>query len=381
MKRRSVVFTIIVILALVGCDSRGKNQNDISGKKDVIRIGAIFSMTGVAGDYGKKSKEGFEIAIDLINKKGGIKGKQIFSIVEDAKSSPKDALSALKKITEFEKIEIVVGDVYSSTTKAMIENLKENVVLFAPGASKPDLINTNKNFIRNWTSDNFDGLAMANIVLDRGVKSIGLITEVTEYTQSLSDAFEKEYMRKNGKIVMKESFLSDKKDLRPLLLKFKNSEINNVYLTGLSKEVGLILKQAMEINYLPQWYTNLTVDTEDCRAIAGIARNGVIFSRPFVDFTDLSSDAETFLKIYKKRFDREPDATVAHAFDAVNILALAIENTDESTSQIIDYVNNLKDFPGISGKTTFNGKGGVLKDIEVLQIKQDSVLSLKVFEF
>lgn len=346
-----------------------------------IRIGTIFSSTGKASDYGKKGIEGVEFAVELVNQRGGIKGQTVEVVHEDAKSSPDDAVSALRKLSEADKIHLIVADVYSGTTKAMIENLPADTLLFAPGASKPDLVNINPHFVRNWTSDDFDGLAMANVVSGDSVTEIATLTQVGEYTLSLNEVFKNEFTKKGGNITAEETFEGEKDDYRDVLLKLKTQNPQNVYLTALSKEMGTILKQAKEINFTPRWYTNLTVNTDICQRIAGDAVEGVVFSRPHLDLAQLSPESANFVALYKARKGSEPDETVAHAFDAMNIIFQAIENVGTDTAAIVSYINNLKDYPGVSGKTTFDGHGGVLKDIEVMQMVNSSPQSLKVFSF
>ena len=65
---------------------------------------------------------------------------KIVPIIEDARSQSKDGLTAYKKLVDVNKVQIIVGDVLSSTTMAIVPMLeKDKVLLFAPGASNPKL--------------------------------------------------------------------------------------------------------------------------------------------------------------------------------------------------------------------------------------------------
>lgn len=378
-KTVAAVVVLIVALSIAGCTTSKEPQP--AEQNRTIRVGAIFSSTGMASDYGKKGIEGVQFAVELLNQRGGINGQKVEVTYEDAKSTARDAVSALKKLSDTDKISIMVGDVYSGTTKALIENLPAKTILFAPGASRPDLVNINPHFVRNWTSDNFDGQAMANIVLGDSVKEIATLTQVGDYTVSLNEVFKNEFTKKGGKITAQESFEAEKGDYKPLLQKLKAQNPKDIYLTALSKEMGTILKQAKEINFTPHWYTNLTVNTDDCKKIAGNAVEGVVFSRPYMDLGKMSPESASFISLYKTRKGSEPDETIAHAFDAMNILFLAIESVGTDTEAIVKYINSLKDYPGVSGKTTFDGHGGVVKDIEVVRMVNNSPKSIKVFSF
>ncbi|KAA6301438.1 MAG: branched-chain amino acid transport system substrate-binding protein [Candidatus Ordinivivax streblomastigis] len=372
MKKVKIILVAMIVLPMLFWSCQNK--------QDTVNVGAVFSSTGVAGDYGKKSVEGITLAADLINSKGAINGKKINLIVEDAKSSNKDAISAYNKLVDFDGVRFIIGDVYSSTTKVIIENLSKDVVLFAPGASNPDLVNLSKNFLRNWTSDDFDGLAMSKIIQENNISTISVLTQQNDYTMALKNAFIKDF-KADGRIISDEGLFSEEqKSYKELLLKLKKKEIKAIYLIGMSKQIGQILKESKEIDFTPQWFTNLTVNTEDCKQIAGSAINGVIFSEPFVDKT--TESWKEFYNKYKTKFKREPDATSAHSFDAVNILALALRNTNyNDVNDVVKYINNLHNYQGVSGNTTFDGKGGVLKDIEVLQFKESIPTQVKIFRF
>jgi len=376
MKKFKIIFTLIFIPFAFACFN-SCNQK----KNESIQIGAIFSSTGVAGDYGKKSVDGIQFALDAINLHGGIDGKKIEIIYEDAKSNPKDAISALNKLLTINKVKIILGDVYSSTTKVLIDNLPNDILLFAPGASSPELTNAKSNFIRNWTSDDFDGSAMANVVLSTGINDISTLTQNSDYTISLNQAFILEFDKGKGHILSQFKFDSEKNDYKPLLQKLKDKNIKTLYLTALSKEMGIILKQSRELNYSPQWFTNLTVNSDDCKKIAGSARDGVVFSKPYINLSNTDETSQKFISDYKMKNGSEPDETVCHAYDAMNIIAYAMKHEGVNTPKIIKYINSIKNYNGLSGVTSFDGKGGVVKSIEVLKVSSDSLISIKIFSF
>jgi len=373
---KSLIVISLVLIVVIGFNSCGQKNNENS-----LKIGAIFSSTGVAGDYGKKSIEGIQFAVDALNANGGINGKKIEVIYEDAKSNPKDAISALNKLITIDKVKIILGDVYSSTTKVMIDNLPKDVLLFAPGASSPELTNAKVNFIRNWTSDDFDGSAMANVILSNNVKEISTVTQNSDYTISLNKAFVSEFEKGNGHITSQFSFDGDKSDYKILIQKLKDGNIKTVYLTALSKEMGYILKQSKELNYFPQWYTNLTVNSDDCNKIAGSSRDKVIFSRPYINFSNLSELSKQFVNNYKTIKGVEPDETVSHAYDAMNIVAEGIKKVGENIPNLIEFINGIINYNGLSGITSFDGKGGVVKSIEVLRISGNKLMTIKIFSF
>lgn len=356
-----------------GCD--GEKERD-------IKIGAIFSMTGNVAEYGQRSRKGFELAIYVLNKRGGINGKKVVGIIEDAKSMSKDAIAAYQKLINFDKVDIIIGDVLSSTTIAIVPLIeKDKKILFAPGASHPDLHGASPFFFRNWVSDDFDGYVMANYIYENNINRIGILVQKSDYAIGLANSFEKEYIKLGGSIAMREDFETGETNFRTRISRFKSKNIHSVYLVGESKENGGILKQAKELNYNPKWFSNLTVETPECAEIAGNAREGVIFSTPAFTTNSEKPLVKEFVTEFESKYSEEPEATSGHAYDAVMIIASAIEKVGTDIEKLRKEILNIKDFPGVTGVTTFDKLGDVKKDVFIKEIRNGQSTLIKDYKF
>jgi ABC-type branched-subunit amino acid transport system substrate-binding protein len=109
----SLVFALISIIIAVllvfsfGCAKKVDKE---------INIGIIVPLTGDAAVYGNALKKGLDLAVDEINKTGGIKGKKVSLIYEDSQADPKTAISAFNKLVTVNKVSLIIGDMFSSTT-------------------------------------------------------------------------------------------------------------------------------------------------------------------------------------------------------------------------------------------------------------------------
>lgn len=105
------VFSIVILSLMfftVGCV-----------KKEEIKIGAILPLTGSAAPYGINAQRGIQLALEEVNNKGGINEKKVEVLFEDSKTDPKEAVAALQKIGQVNKIRFVIGDINSSGVLAM----------------------------------------------------------------------------------------------------------------------------------------------------------------------------------------------------------------------------------------------------------------------
>jgi len=102
----------------------------ISADQKVIKIGAMYPMTGRAGLYGLDSVDAAEMAIEEINSKGGVAGYKLELINTDDKSKPDYAVMVAKRYIDQEKVHFLFGVVSSAVGLALTEVSKQNKKIF-----------------------------------------------------------------------------------------------------------------------------------------------------------------------------------------------------------------------------------------------------------
>ena len=135
-KVTGVALAGLMLAALTaGCGGGAKKSAD-SAKE--ITVGASFELTGNVANYGKSTLSGFKMAIDEVNKAGGISGKQIKVVESDNKSEPAEAGNAVTKIVTKDKVVAVVGPATSGCVSAADPIVTgSKVPLIAPCATAP----------------------------------------------------------------------------------------------------------------------------------------------------------------------------------------------------------------------------------------------------
>ena len=359
-----VSILIVIVLGIAIVRTRRSSHDGARGhaSDEPIRMGVVLSLTGDAANYGKRSLNGINWAVEQINSRGGIRGRKIELLVEDSRSSPTDAVNAITKLINIDHLKIIVGDIASGPTLAMAPIAERNkVLLFAPGASNPSVRDAGDFIFRDWTSDDYDGKAMAGYLLKTNVKSVGLLVQKTDYTVGVADALAKDFQAGGGIVAERQDFETLDTNLRTYLARLKAAHIGNVYLSAHSQETGIALKQAAELGYTLRWFTTLTVNTPECERIAGSAREGVIFSTPAFDLSSKSAVMIEFVNGFKERFGEDPEAVAGHGYDAVNILASVISDVGTDPVSVKDALYKVRDFPGVTGKMSFDDHGDVLE--------------------
>jgi branched-chain amino acid transport system substrate-binding protein len=355
---------VVVILAVVLIVMQ------IRKEEKEIKIGVLIPLTGGSAKYGEDIKRGYDLAVEEINNKGGIKGRKIRLIYEDDEGKPEKAVAAAQKLIQRDKVIAILGPLWSSPTLAVAPIAEKNkVILLTSGASSPKITYAGDYIFRNEISDEYGARESAKLYFNAGFKRIAVIYVNNDYGVGVKDVTTKIYKELGGEITAVETFEQDEKDFHTQLLKIKKSHPEAILIVSY-KEAILILKQMKELGIRAQILgTPLFEDPEIIEKVGDIAE-GAIYSY-YGTFDPESQDLKVreFIQKFKGKYGVEPEYYAPIGYDAVKILALAIEKGGFKPEQIKEALYQIKDFPGISGVTSFDENGDVIKPVILKTVK------------
>jgi branched-chain amino acid transport system substrate-binding protein len=335
-----------------------------------LKVGVILPLTGDAAAYGTSARAGMDLAFEELNAAGGINGQRVQPIYEDSKADAKAAVTALQKLVDLDKVPVVLGPMTSSEALAVAPVAeRRRVVLFTPTASAPALTTAGDYVFRNLTSDLYDGIAMAKYAHDTlKVKSAAICYTNNDFGLGLRQAFEQEFKRLGGSVVDVEALAVGATDFRSQIQKVKQAAPEVLFLVG-GKEMGRFLKQAKELAVRARVLSVAVFEDPEILSVAGSAANGAHYTYRTYDPGDKEGAVAEFVKKFKARFKKEPDIYAALSFDAVNLLAEAVKTHGATSDHIKAGLYAIKDFPGVTGTTTFDRNGDVVKPIGIKMVK------------
>ena len=343
------------------------------------KIGVVLSLTGRGATYGQRALRGMQLAVDEINTTESFRTRPLKLFVEDSQSSAPQALSAFRKLVEVDQVPVTIGFVLSDEvlTCAPVAN-ERKVVLLTTAAGSDKIKDAGDYVFRNRESGSLSADAIASACIQRfGLRKIGILHSNSANGVSYRDDFKRAAERLGGNIALAIGYNEGKTDYRAEIEQLKGQAPQAVYLAGLDQELGLILKQAKEVGFTPQFLASPGGISQKLLEIAGNAAEGLVSaSAPF----DLGSDdphVNTFISAFKARFGETPDFIAANSYDAIYMLANAFKNSAGNADQIKASLYAIKDFPGVGGKTTFDSFGEVNKPIHLVQVQGSTFSSLK----
>jgi branched-chain amino acid transport system substrate-binding protein len=366
MRKLWIGIGIIVVLGLIIVAMLAQEEEML----DEIKIGVLTSLTGQSGRYGESALNGIQIAVEEINNAGGIESKQIRLIIEDDGSDTTRAVTAFKKLAELGDVPIIIGPISSSASMSCSPAANElKVVLFSPSAATPAFTSPDDYTFRNRVSAEFEIQELAKVAYEElGLRNTGILYVNNDYGLGNKLYFESAFQELGGKILISETFDEGATDLRTQLSKIKDKAIDGIFIVGQGSEGGYALRQARELGVRTQFLSTITIQRTDVLDTARGAANGVIYALPTYD-PQVFKEAEAFENKYKQRYERTSDLFSGNGYDAVHIVAEAIKLGEYSADGIKNALFTIKDFPGVTGNTSFDENGDVLKPVSIKKIQ------------
>ena len=352
MKKRVVSLGLAAMMAMsmTACGGSGNASTSESAAEDaqgaegadgeVFKIGGIGPITGAAGAYGAAVKNGTELAINEINEAGGIDGYQVAFNFQDDENDPEKAINAYNTLKDW-NMQMLLGTVTSKPCIAVVaETAADNLFQLTPSGSAVESI-SGDNAFRVCYSDPDQGRASAQYIGEHKLATkIAIIYDSSsEYSDGIRESFVAEAPNQGLEVVASEAFTSDNNtDFSVQLDKAKESGADLVFLPIYYQEASVILKQANDKDFHPQFFGCdgmdgiLSVDGFD-KSLA----EGLMLLTPFSVDEESSQD---FVTAYRDAYGIDPLQFAADAYDGVYAIKAAAEKAeitpDMSTSDICD---------------------------------------------
>ncbi len=360
-------FSIATALIVISCGQKAGTQP--------ITIGAILPLSGNSAQYGKFCQEGFQLALDEINKQGGVKGAPLRVIWEDDQAVPSSAAAAMTKLATVDKVPIVFGTWASSCVLAQAPIAEANRIPILAEAQSPQIRDAGDYVFRIQPDSRYYLKVLAPYACQKlGLKKLAILYVNNDYGVDQAAVFKNLAEGLGSKVVFEEGFPQGAQDFRSVLTKLKGAEPDGVFVPAYA-EAGVILKQAAELGIKTQFLGSAPMESPDVVLTAGKAAEGVIYVHHFDPDSD-DPKIKEFQKKYEAKYGRAPEGYGALAYDAAYVTAHVLDKAGTSREQIKDELYKVRDFPGVSGPTSFDDHGDVIKPIVVRTIKDGKFLTI-----
>ncbi len=359
-----IVLALVIFGLLVISCGRKTSDNE-------ILIGEYSSLTGTTATFGQSTHRGILMAVDEINKAGGVLGKKIKLLTEDDQSKPEEAAMAVTKLISRDGVKAIIGEVSSSRSLAAAPICQANRIPMVSNAStNPEVTRKGDYIFRVCYIDPFQGEVMAKFVFNSlKLRRVAILEDVkNDYSIGLAQYFEENFKKLGGEVVATQAYSEGDTDFKAQLTALKGSDPEAIIVPGYYTEAALIVKQARDLNMNMPFIGGDGWDSAKLTEIGGAAMNNTYFSTAY-SADDPNPVVQNFVTKYHKLYSDSPDAFAVLGYDAARLLFDAINRAGSvEGDKIRDALKATRDFPGVSGMITIDADRNARKPIVIIEI-------------
>ena len=370
--KRIPLAALAAALLLAGCTPKADDS--------VIRIGEYGALTGDIATFGQTTHEGIQLAVDEINAAGGINGKKVELSTEDDQGKPEQASLVAEKLITRNNVHVLVGEVASSNSLAAAPIAQRHQVpMVSPSSTNPKVTQQGDYIFRVCFIDPFQGKVMAKFATEtlHAKTAVILRDQKADYSMGLADVFAKEFPAMGGKVLADKAYVAGDVDFKAQLTSFRELKPDVIYVPGYYGEVGLIAKQARQLNMKQPLLGGDGWESEELYKIGGAALENCYFSNHCAP-DSAEPVVKDFVAKYIAKYKHAPGALAMLGYDAIKVVAAAIARSKSLRGpDLRDALAATKDFAGVTGLLTIDADRNAVKSAVVLQIKGGKAVYLE----
>jgi branched-chain amino acid transport system substrate-binding protein len=348
-----------------------------------LKIGLVAPLTGPGAESGRFQINGAKLAVDEVNKAGGVLGRPLELVIEDDQTTNPGAVLAFSKLAGDKDIPAFIGSIRSTQLHAMAPDILKLGKPMMIGGTDPQLTRMGNPWLFRCRPND---MYSARVIADYGVNTLKLRKWAIVHS---TDAFGTngmknlvEALKKLGATpVLIQGYSNNSQDFTPVALAVKQSgaDVMGTYMT-FEPDQGIFAKQLRQLGVNLAWVGSPTTATTTALKLAGPALYG---SFAVVDFNrDSSPEAKAFSGKYEAAYKAAPDIFASWSYDAVQVLALAINKAKSLDPQAIrTALQGVKGHKGAEGTYVFDQNGDGLHGYNIVKNESGTIVFNKRIDF
>jgi branched-chain amino acid transport system substrate-binding protein len=329
MKRFSLILSLLFVL-LFTCHVFAQ---------EVLKFGIPLPLTGTNAKFGEIEKKSYEIALEEINAKGGIKGKKVVLEFEDSQGKPEISRSIVERLIDVKKQPIVFGEYSSSSSKAVAAVAEERKVpyMVVTGATD-DITQQNYKYVfRMNPTNNYYTVGLMSFLQEIvKPKTIAILYESSDFGTSGADDMVYQAKKYGMTVLVKEQYEKGAVDFKPTLSKVKAAKPDVIYMVSYVMDAALLMRQVKELRIDANLYAGgaagfaIPEFIQNAKEASELVLTATLWS-PQVKYAGASAFAEKFKKLYQDY----PSYHGAEAYSALYIIKDVLERAKSTSADDI----------------------------------------------
>ena len=361
-----LVFAVAFALVFLGANGYAEK-----GKGPAVhaKIGVISILTGPGAAYGEAITQGFRLAQEEINARGGVR---IDLAIEDSSGKQEQALSAAQKLINSDQVVAILGPTLSTEMKVVgPEANASGVPIMGTSTTAQGITQIGKFVFRNSLPEALAiPASIGKAVKTYRIRKVALFYGNDDvFTKSGFDTMKKVAEDLNLSILTIETFQKGQADYKAQLTKIKNLAPDAIFCSALYEEGGVILSQARKMGITVPFVGGNGFNSPKVIEIAKDAAEGLVVATPWFGEKD-DPKVKAFVAQYEKRYGKKPDQFAAQAYDGLFLMAEGLRKAGKADRAALrDALAGIRNFHGVLGMFSFDEERDVVMEPAVLIIR------------
>ncbi len=296
--------------------------------KTEITIGSIQDLSGPIAGFGKQIRLGMMLKVDEINEQGGINGRKLKLLVEDAAYDPKKAVLAAQKLVNQDKIFIMTGHIGTAQNNAaMPVQFEKNVINFFPVTAAREMYDPFHKLKYAFAATYFDQMrgTLPKLVKEKGAKKVCTIYQDDEFGLEVVRGAEAALKTMNMDFVERTSYKRGATDFSSQVARMKAAECDLVVLGTIIRETIGTIGESRKTGFSPVFFGSSAAYTDLIHKLGGKAMDGLYATmtvqNPYAD--DPSQKISFWANKYKTKFNEDPTVFSVYGYTIIDAFATA----------------------------------------------------------
>jgi len=349
------VITLLVALVLTACT--GTTPATKEEAKEPILIGGALALTGINAPIDEPAMRGIQLAVDELNKKGGILGRQVEFINLDSKSDPVTSSNVGVQLVEKGADAIIPAADFDMGGPACREAQKAGIVCISTTASSPlfgsEALGDKVFTLSMWNTTM--GAATAEFgYKTKGWRKVWVVTDTfIDYTTSLSRYFITQFKDLGGEVLFEDTYTQGAQDFSAQLARIQASPVTPdfIYVSSYMPDLGTIIRTIREAGITVPIVGGDTYDDPGMfEAVGPDYGNDVYFDTHGFLSADANPRYNEFSTAYKAKYGKDPEAVwILPGYDVVMALAQAMEKAGTTDGAAVGKAMEEIEFDNLTG--------------------------------
>jgi branched-chain amino acid transport system substrate-binding protein len=360
------LISLLILSMLVTSCSPAASGGQTAGDKDTIIIGAALCLTGIQSPLDEPALRGAQLAVDEINKNGGVLGKQLVLLALDGKSDPVTVGNVAIQLIEQGAQAIITPSDFDFGGPAAREAQNAGIVAISPAASSPLFGSKalgDKQFTMSMWNTTMGAAGAEYAYNQKEWRSVYVVTDTfIDYTKSLSRYFIAAFGDMGGEVIFEDTYTQGAQDFSAQLARIKalEKQPDFIYISSYMPDLGTIIRAIREAGITTPIMGGDSYDDPGLfQAVGADYGNEIYFTTHSWVSPDTSPEMKSFMDAWNAKYGKEPDAMwIVTGWDAVQILAQAMEKAGTTDGAAVAKVMEDTEWNLLTGKLNWSDAAG-----------------------